>query len=84
MRRLRPNLTLFDFSGNLIYCDFSGNLIHCDFGECFDVSRDREKYPEKVPFRLTRMMQKAMEVTGIHGTYTLTCNDVMEVHCTVE
>jgi len=57
----------------------TGNLIHCDFGECFDVSRDREKYPEKVPFRLTRMMQKAMEVTGIHGTYTMTCNDVMEV-----
>ena len=25
------------------------------------------------------MMQKAMEVTGIHGTYTMTCNDVMEV-----
>ena len=43
------------------------------------MSRDREKYPEKVPFRLTRMMQKAMEVTGIHGTYTMTCNDVMEV-----
>ena len=43
------------------------------------MSRDREKYPEKVPFRLTRMMQKAMEVTGIHGTYTLTCNDVMDV-----
>ena len=57
----------------------TGNLIHVDFGECFDVARDREKYPEKVPFRLTRMMRKAMEVTGIHGTYTNTCYSVMDV-----
>ena len=40
----------------------TGNLIHCDFGESFDVARDREKFPETVPFRLTRMMRKAMEV----------------------
>ena len=29
----------------------------------------REKFPEKVPFRLTRMMVKAMEVSGIEGNF---------------
>ena len=29
----------------------------------------REKFPEKVPFRLTRMMIKAMEVSGIEGNF---------------
>ena len=30
---------------------------------------NREKFPEKVPFRLTRMMIKAMEVSGIEGNF---------------
>ena len=29
----------------------------------------REKFPEKIPFRLTRMMVKAMEVSGIEGNF---------------
>jgi hypothetical protein len=29
----------------------------------------REKFPERVPFRLTRMMTKAMEVSGIEGNF---------------
>ena len=45
----------------------NGNIIHVDFGECFDVAVEREKFPEKVPFRLTRMMIRAMEVTGTEG-----------------
>lgn len=32
-------------------------------------SMNREKFPEKVPFRLTRMMTKAMEVSGIEGNF---------------
>jgi hypothetical protein len=30
---------------------------------------NREKFPERVPFRLTRMMIKAMEVSGIEGNF---------------
>lgn len=30
---------------------------------------NREKFPEKVPFRLTRMMTTAMEVSGIEGNF---------------
>ena len=39
----------------------------------------REKYPEKVPFRLTRMLVSAMEVSGIEGNFRSTCENVMTV-----
>uniref|UniRef100_A0A915E5G1 Serine/threonine-protein kinase TOR n=1 Tax=Ditylenchus dipsaci TaxID=166011 RepID=A0A915E5G1_9BILA len=39
----------------------------------------REKYPEKIPFRLTRMLIQAMEVTGIEGNYRLTCERVLRL-----
>jgi serine/threonine-protein kinase mTOR len=39
----------------------------------------RDKYPEQVPFRLTRMLINAMEVSGIEGNYRSTCEAVMRV-----
>jgi serine/threonine-protein kinase mTOR len=39
----------------------------------------REKFPEKIPFRLTRMLVKAMEVSGVEGTFRITCQHVMRV-----
>lgn len=33
----------------------------------------------QVPFRLTRMMSKAMEVSGIEGNFRTTCESVMRV-----
>ena len=39
----------------------------------------REKFPEKIPFRLTRMLIKAMEVSGIEGNYRTTCENTMRV-----
>lgn len=39
----------------------------------------REKFSEKIPFRLTRMLVNAMEVTGIEGTYRRNCESVMTV-----
>jgi phosphatidylinositol kinase/protein kinase (PI-3 family) len=40
---------------------------------------DREKFPEKIPFRLTRMLINAMEVSGIEGNFRTTCSRVMRV-----
>ena len=40
---------------------------------------NREKFPERVPFRLTRMLVKAMEVSGIEGNFRSTCENVMAV-----
>ena len=39
----------------------------------------RDKFPEKIPFRLTRMLTSAMEVCGIEGTFRFTCESVMRV-----
>ena len=50
---------------NIMLDRFSGKLVHIDFGDCFEIAMRREKFPEKVPFRLTRMMVKAMEISGI-------------------
>lgn len=64
---------------NLMLDRTSGKVIHIDFGDCFEVAMVREKFPEKIPFRLTRMLINAMEVTGIDGNYKMTCESVMEV-----
>ncbi|XP_055916701.1 serine/threonine-protein kinase Tor [Eupeodes corollae] len=64
---------------NLMLDRMSGKILHIDFGDCFEVAMTREKFPEKIPFRLTRMLIKAMEVTGIEGTYRRTCESVMVV-----
>ena len=47
---------------NLLIERPTGKVVHIDFGDCFEVAMNREKYPEKVPFRLTRMLTHAMEV----------------------
>lgn len=64
---------------NLMLDRLSGKILHIDFGDCFEVAMTREKFPEKIPFRLTRMLTNAMEVTGIEGTYRMTCEKVMTV-----
>jgi serine/threonine-protein kinase mTOR len=57
----------------------TGKIIHCDFGDCFEVAMHRDKYPERVPFRLTRMLTYAMEVSNIEGSFRITCENVMRV-----
>ncbi|TID24911.1 60S ribosomal protein [Venturia nashicola] len=64
---------------NLMLDRNSGMIVHIDFGDCFEVAMNRDKYPERVPFRLTRMLTYAMEVSNIEGSYRTTCEHVMRV-----
>ncbi|KAK0122644.1 phosphatidylinositol kinase- protein kinase tor1 [Cadophora gregata f. sp. sojae] len=64
---------------NLMLDKITGKIIHIDFGDCFEVAMHREKYPERVPFRLTRMLTYAMEVSNIEGSFRITCENVMRV-----
>lgn len=64
---------------NIMVDRATGHVVHIDFGDCFEVANLREKFPEKVPFRLTRMLISAMEVSGIEGTYRTTSEKVMSV-----
>uniref|UniRef100_A0A0M3KFM6 Serine/threonine-protein kinase mTOR (inferred by orthology to a human protein) n=1 Tax=Anisakis simplex TaxID=6269 RepID=A0A0M3KFM6_ANISI len=64
---------------NLMLDRINGKIVHIDFGDCFEVAMTREKFPEKIPFRLTRMLIQAMESTGIEGNYRITCERVLRV-----
>lgn len=64
---------------NLMLENTTGKIVHIDFGDCFETASRREKLPEKVPFRLTRVLVNAMEAYGIEGTFKKTCETVMNI-----
>eukprot|EP01061_Rhynchopus_euleeides_P023007 TRINITY_DN3749_c0_g1_i1.p1 TRINITY_DN3749_c0_g1~~TRINITY_DN3749_c0_g1_i1.p1 ORF type:complete len:1300 (+),score=503.39 TRINITY_DN3749_c0_g1_i1:349-3900(+) len=64
---------------NLMLDKHSRKVIHIDFGDCFEVASNRSRYPEKVPFRLTRMLIKAMDLAGVEGMFKKTSEDVLRV-----
>ena len=64
---------------NIMIQRATGKIVHIDFGDCFEVAMNRNKFPEKVPFRLTRMLVKAMEAAGIDGHFRHTSELVMNV-----
>mgnify|MGYP003086422889 FL=1 len=64
---------------NIMIKKRSAKLVHIDFGDCFEVAMHREKFPEVVPFRLTRILQKALEVSRIEGTFRNCCQSVMDL-----
>uniref|UniRef100_A0A1I8FRZ5 PI3K/PI4K catalytic domain-containing protein n=1 Tax=Macrostomum lignano TaxID=282301 RepID=A0A1I8FRZ5_9PLAT len=50
------------------------NCSHRFWWTCFEVAMHREKFPtNRCHFRLTRMLIKALEVTGIEGCFRQTC-----------
>jgi FKBP12-rapamycin complex-associated protein len=64
---------------NIMMKQRTAKLVHIDFGDCFEVAINREKFPEKVPFRLTRMLRSALEVSGIEGTFRMCCENAMQL-----
>ena len=64
---------------NMLIHRSTGKVIHIDFGDCFEVARHRYMYPEQVPFRLTRMLHNALEVSGIEGNFRMSCELVMRL-----
>lgn len=54
---------------NLLIDRNTGKVIHIDFGDCFELAAKRNFLPEVVPFRLTRMMVRAMGVVGYNGIF---------------
>ena len=54
-------------TNNLMFERTNGKIIHIDFGDCFENAMVRDMFPEKIPFRLTRMFFNTLEVTGIEG-----------------
>ena len=46
---------------NIMIQRHTGRIVHIDFGESFDSAALRKKYPEHVPFRMTRMIVNALD-----------------------
>ncbi|CAL9022136.1 unnamed protein product [Prunus brigantina] len=62
-----------------ILMDFcSGDIVHIDYNVCFDKGQ-RLKIPEIVPFRLTQIIEAALGMTGIEGTFRSNCEAVIGV-----
>ncbi|KAK9287064.1 hypothetical protein L1049_015473 [Liquidambar formosana] len=62
-----------------VLMDFcTGDIVHIDYNVCFDKGQ-RLKIPEIVPFRLTQMIEAALGLTGIEGTFRANCEAVLGV-----
>ncbi|KAK8896421.1 hypothetical protein M9Y10_014320 [Tritrichomonas musculus] len=64
---------------NIMFMNTNGHCVHIDFSECFEKANKWKLYPEKVPFRLTRMMVRALGVSGVEGDFRLTARYVMNL-----
>ena len=64
---------------NMMIQKRTGQVIHIDFGEAFESTLLRRSYPEKVPFRLTRMIINALEGSTTDGLFKTTCVNVMRL-----
>lgn len=57
----------------------TGKVVHIDFGDSFDSATLRPVFPEKVPFRLTRMIVNCLEGSTSSGYFKDICIKVMQV-----
>lgn len=64
---------------NIMVDKNTGKMIHIDFGDCFETAMKRKILPEVVPFRLTRMIVKAMGAAKTGGTFRSMFIDYMTV-----
>ncbi|ORY33953.1 hypothetical protein BCR39DRAFT_463113 [Naematelia encephala] len=52
---------------NILVDQLTWGALHIDFGDLFGVAQERSFLPEKVPFRLTRMMTNSFELACFKG-----------------
>ena len=56
-----------------------GTVVHIDFGESFESASNRVDFPEKVPFRMTRLIVNALEGGSVEGLFKYSCEDFLYV-----
>ncbi|OHS96143.1 hypothetical protein TRFO_37705 [Tritrichomonas foetus] len=62
---------------NILVMKGTGNVVHIDFSDVFEKANLRTFVHETVPFRLTRMLVRALGASGIHGIFEMTAEYVM-------
>ncbi|GKT32207.1 Serine/threonine-protein kinase Tor, partial [Aduncisulcus paluster] len=58
---------------NIMVHRVSGRVLHIDYGDTFEVAMERANFPERIPFRLTRVLVKGLDIGGIYGAFKITC-----------
>ncbi|KAI5704053.1 hypothetical protein M8J75_001535 [Diaphorina citri] len=56
----------------------TGEVVHIDYNVCFEKGKTL-RVPEKVPFRLTPNLVRALGLTGVEGGYKRACEYVLKV-----
>lgn len=64
---------------NILLQNTNGKITHIDFEDSFETTMNRIKYPEKVPFRLTKMIVNALDGGTPFGLFKTTCEDVLSL-----
>ncbi|OHT17271.1 hypothetical protein TRFO_41155 [Tritrichomonas foetus] len=64
---------------NILLQKHNGKIAHIDFGDVFEITMNRDCYPEKVPFRLTRMIENALDGGNANGLFKKTCENVLSL-----
>lgn len=64
---------------NIMIQRHTGRVVHIDFGDSFDSAILRKKFPEYVPFRLTRMIVNALDGESVEGLFRKSCEDILWV-----
>jgi phosphatidylinositol kinase/protein kinase (PI-3 family) len=64
---------------NIMVQRHTGRVIHIDFGDSFEVAMRRTLLPERVPFRMTRMIVNALDGASVDGLFRRCCEDVLWV-----
>jgi PI-3-kinase-related kinase SMG-1 len=55
----------------------TGQIAHIDYNVCFEKGHNL-RVPERVPFRMTQIIEHALGLTGVDGVFRLSCEQVME------
>lgn len=64
---------------NIMIQRHTGRVVHIDFGDSFEVAMNRDSFPERVPFRMTRMIINALDGGCVDGLFRKCCEDVLWV-----
>ncbi|KAK2949121.1 putative serine/threonine protein kinase [Blattamonas nauphoetae] len=64
---------------NILIDRVTGGIVHIDYGDCFDVAMRRKQTPERVSFRLTRMVVNAFENTSAEGLFKPTFTETLRL-----
>ena len=64
---------------NIMINKRDGSLMHIDFCDLFEKDQITQSYTEKVPFRLTPYMIKALGPCGFNGSFRYKCEETLSI-----